>query len=297
LTVVHAVVPPWAVPLTTAERSLVLYATAVAGAALLAMLARIVVTRTDVSDRYRPAATAAMGVTLVAFASYVVVLLQVLLGYDHVGGRWVPNDGAIGSWIARYADWSISVPLLVVEIIAVSAFTGVAAARARGIGAGAAFLMIGTGYLGGVVVDGGSSFEALLVFGIVSSVFFAVLYAVVIVVVLRSLPELPAAARPPFRTAMVVLVVTWFVYPIVFGLQGFTHGGVWTTTAHVALCIADVVAKVGFGLLLHRVARLRTAADVLDGLDTHQETIWVDQLKQSDGVGVPAAEVHLPLGR
>jgi len=295
--IVHVVVPPWASPVTGGERSLMIYATAVAGAALLAMLARILVTRTEVSDRYRPTSTAGTGVALVAFVSYLVVLLQVVLGYDHVHGMWVPNDGAIGVWIARYADWSVSVPLLVIEIIAVSAITGAAATRVKAIGAGAAFLMIATGYLGGVVVDEGRSFTALLVLGIVSSVFFAVLYAVVIHVVLHSLPELPAAARSPFRTAMVLLVVTWFVYPIVFGLQGFTHGGAWTTGEHVAICVADVVAKVGFGLLLHRVARLRTAADVLDGTDTHAESIWIDHLKQSDGVAVPPAEDHRTLLR
>ena len=98
--VVHDVVPPWAVPLTSEERALVLYVTAVAGAALLAMLARILVTRTEVSDRYRPTSTAGTGVALVAFVSYLVVLLQVVLGYDHVHGMWVPNDGAIGVWIA-----------------------------------------------------------------------------------------------------------------------------------------------------------------------------------------------------
>jgi hypothetical protein len=30
---------------------------------------------------------------------------------------------------------------------------------------------------------------------------------------------------------------------------------------------------------------------VLDGMDTHPETIWIDQLKQSDGVHAPAAVV------
>ena len=86
------------------------------------------------------------------------------------------------------------------------------------------------------------------------------------------------------RTAMTVLIVTWFVYPIVFGLQGVVSGGAWTTAAHVALCAADVIAKVVFGMLLLRVARIRTAADVVAGEDVHPEGIWIDQLRQSTGV-------------
>ena len=102
--------------------------------------------------------------------------------------------------------------------------------------------------------------------------------------VLRSLPVLPAAARGSMTAAMVVLLVVWFVYPVVYGLQGVASGGGWTVTEHLLMSSADVVAKVVFGLLLLRVARIRTAADVLAGEDVHPEGIWVDQLRQSGGV-------------
>jgi bacteriorhodopsin len=208
------------------------------------------------------------------------------VGYDAKGSSWIPNAGAVWVWSARYMDWSVTVPLLVVELVAVSSLRGAAVARTRVAGVAAAFAMIATGYLGGVAIDGGQSRSALLVWGLVSSVFFAVLYVLVIVTVLRSLPALPALARAAYRNAMILLMITWFVYPIVFGLQGATRGGAWATTGQLLLCAADVIAKVGFGLLIQKVAKLRTAFDAITGLETHPQSLWIDGERLSDAVHV-----------
>jgi bacteriorhodopsin len=147
--------------------------------------------------------------------------------------------------------------------------------------------MVVLGFLGAVVVDRGTDFTALLWLGIASSVCFLVVYGVVIVVVLRSLPVLSAAPRRPMTAAVAVLLVVWFVYPVVYGLQGAGSSGALTTTEHLLLSGADVVAKVVFGLLLLRVARIRTAADVLADADVHPESIWIDQRRHSEGASRP----------
>ncbi|WP_375388930.1 bacteriorhodopsin [uncultured Amnibacterium sp.] len=272
---------PWTVALTDGQHSLIQYAVVVTGFALAAMLTRMWSARREVSDRYRPAVHAGVAVCTVALLSYVLLAFELQTGYRPAAGMWVPTASASTTWSARYMDWTISVPLLVVEIVAVSALIGRAAARARWVGGTAAVLMVVLGFLGAVVIGGGTDFRVLLWLGIASSACFAVVYAVVIAVVLRSLPVLPAAARGPLTAAMVVLLVVWLVYPVVYGLQGLASGGAWTTTQHLLFCAADVVAKVVFGLLLLRVARLRTAADVVAQDDAHPESIWVDQLRQS----------------
>jgi bacteriorhodopsin len=281
---VPSAVAPWEVSLTDAEHSLVLYGILVAGLALGAALVRMWATWRDVTPRYRAATLAGTQVIGVAFASYVVIAVLFLLGYDRAGGMWRPNDGSAAAWSVRFMDWSVSVPLLVVELIAVSALAGPVARKLRLLGAGAAFLMILLGYLGGVVIDGGTNPAALGIWGSISSVFFAVVYGVLIFTAVRTVPALTPSARSPYRSAMLVLLLVLFVYPIVFGLQGQVWGGRWTTIEQLALCAADLVAKVGFGTLLYRVARIRSAADVASGDDTHPESIWVDQRKLSDGV-------------
>jgi bacteriorhodopsin len=293
------IVAPWNASLSASDRSLVAYSLVVAALALVAMLVRMWSARREVSSRYRPAVYAAVGVLTVAFLSYVLLAVAFLTGYDRHGTRFVANDTAIWSWAPRYMDWSVSVPLLVVELLAVSALMGRRATVARSVGVGAAFLMILFGYLGGVVIDDGTSFTALVTFGSISAAFFAVLYVVVIGTVVASAPVLPAAARPAYRGAMVLLLVVWFVYPIVLGLQGIAAGPGWSVTAHVVLSLADIVAKTGYSLLILRVALLRTAADVAGGVDVHPEAIWVDQHRQSDPVLPPTfapqpAEISAP---
>lgn len=281
------VLQPWMVPLTDGERAFVEYGVAVTAFALAAMLTRMWSARREVGDRYRPAVHASVAVCTVAFLSYLLLAFEFQTGYHRSHGMWVPGADAVGTWTARYIDWTVSVPLLVVEVIAVSAITGRAAWRARWIGGTAAALMVVLGFLGAVVVGGGTDFTALLWLGVGSSVCFVVVYAVIVTVVLRSLPVLPAAARAPMTTAMVVLLVTWFVYPVVYGLQGVVSGGGWTVAEHLMMSGADIVAKVVFGLLLLRVARIRTASDVLAEDDLHAESIWIDQLRQSEGAARP----------
>jgi bacteriorhodopsin len=281
------VVPPWTVALTDGQHALIQYGVAVAAFCLVAMLTRMWSARREVGDRYRPAVHASVAVCTVAFLSYLLLAFELQGGYHRVGGMWVPDAEAIGTWTARYIDWTVSVPLLVVEVVAVSALAGSAASWARRVGCTAAVLMVALGFLGGVVIGGGSDFSALLWLGIASSVCFVVVYGVVITVVLRSLPVLPAAARAPLTTAMVVLLVVWFVYPIVYGLQGIVSNGAATVTEHLLLSGADVVAKVAFGLLILRVARIRTAADVVRHDDVHAESIWIDQLRHSEGADRP----------
>ena len=289
------VVAPWTSPLSETEHALVLFGLATAGRALLAMLVRTCIVRHEVSGRYRPAIAASLGLLAVAALSYAVIVVKFDAGYTLQGDAWVPNQQAVWAWSARYMDWAVTVPLLMIELIAVSSLRGATVARVRFVAVIAAFLMIATGYIGAVAIDGGESFGALLTWGVISSLFFALIYVLVLFTVLRSLPALPSAARPSYRGAMILLMVTWFAYPAVVGLQGLTSGGAWVTAGQLLLCAADVIAKVGFGVLIHRVAKLRTAFDVEAGLDTHPETLWVDGARVSDALYPPSADAVEPM--
>jgi bacteriorhodopsin len=131
----------------------------------------------------------------------------------------------------------------------------------RTVGMVLAAVMIALGFLGAFVVADGRSFDALLLLGVLSAVCFVALYGLITGVARSTLPRLPQSARGPYRAATVLQLAVWFVYPIVYGVQGITSGGVWATVGAVALCVADLVAKVGFGSLIHRTAVLRSRAD------------------------------------
>lgn len=285
----------WQNPLTQGERTIIYYFLGVAGLALLAMLVRTWNSLGEVSPRFRPALLASLGVVTVATISYVVLVLKFDLGYTRVGGdptgagaMWMPNKDAIWSWAPRYMDWSVTVPMLMAELIGVSALVGAVARRVRIIAMVSAFLMIFTGYLGGVVLGDGNSLPALWTWGIISGVFMVVLYVVIIYTVLASRGSMGHEAMRTYRMAMVLQLVVFFAYPVIYGFQGYTgKDGGWTVAAQVTLSIADVLAKVLFGAMIHKIAKLRTAEDVVAGEETHPESVWASEVKQSDAVLPP----------
>ena len=250
--------PPWTATLTDGQHTLVLFAVVAAALALLATLVRVRFASAEVHGEYRTASLTANSVVAIALASYVLLVVSLAAGYTRTAAGWTPNAVAPFAWSLRYADWAVTVPLLVVELLAVSIVFSERRAWIRAAGMSLAFVMVFLGFLGAFVVGDGQDFTALLVLGLISAVCFMALTGLLLGVALRSLPRLPAAARPPYRAAVAVLLITWFVYPIVYGLQGTTSGGGWAVVGVVALSVADIVAKVGFGSLIHRTGVLRS---------------------------------------
>lgn len=278
---------PWTVALTDGQYQLVYYALVVAALALLAHFLRSVTTRNEVGPRYRPAVIASLCITAVAFLSYVGIVLDFQFGYGRTGGGWVPNETAEGTFSKRYMDWTVTVPLLCVELLAVTGIAGAAARRTRFIAMAAAFLMIFTGFLGGIVVDDGENPTSLIIWGLISTVFFVVLYVVLIRSVRQHLGELSNEAGRSLVNATLLLLTVWLVYPLAYLIQIVASGGEWTTTMHLAFSAADILAKVGFGALIHKVAKVRTADDARAGLDVHPESTWISSIKKADAALPP----------
>jgi len=278
------IAPPWDASLSVGEHDLIFYSAVFAGLALAAMFVRTWTSLGEVGARYRPAVVASLCVTGVAFLAYVYLTVKFDQGYDMVGGRFQPNAEARNSYVPRYMDWSVTVPLLMVELVAVSALKGARARSMRFVMMACAFLMIFTGFLGAAVFAGGTSRGQLLVWGIVSTVFYAILYPLILGVLRSSRGAMGEQAYASYRNGVVLLLSVWGWYPIAFAIHNWFFGGAWTTTIQVGFSFADVAAKVGLGALIHKVATLRTAEDVVAGEETHPEAIWVSSVKHSDGV-------------
>lgn len=138
--------------------------------------------------------------------------------------------------------------------------------------------MIVTGFIGGVAIDNGTNLTALWVWGAISGLCMAGLYVMFVFMLLHARRDLALSpALPVFNAAIVLLIVIWFAYPIVFTFQGFTVNAGTYTTAQVLLSVADIIAKIGFGALIHTVAKLRTADDIAAGIDTgHFGPVWIN---------------------
>ena len=273
-----------------------------AGFALLAYFLYALISRDEVSARYRPASYAAVCLAAVATVAYALLFLDWDSGFRLQDGVYVPTEEARTTESTRYIDWSVTVPLLVVELLAVCSLAGAAASRLRASTMAAAFLMIVTGYLGAQVLDQGRDVTALVVWGLISTAFFGYLYVALVGAVRRSLPTMGAEAATSLRNATIVLLSSFGIYPLVYAVPVFAEvTPAWFTGMQVAYSAADVVAKIGFGVLVHKVAKLRTAEDVAAGVDTHPEPVWSSNVHKSDGVlpelGRVSPEVLDRLGR
>jgi bacteriorhodopsin len=297
---IGAITPPWTAPLTVSEHTLIFYFLTFAGLALFFGFVRAWVTRNEVGSRYRTAIVARLGIMSTAALTYVILIYEFNVGYALRGGVYQPNSNAILAFEPRYVEWSVTVPLLVVELLAVCVLVGARARRARAIAAAATFAMIFAGFLGAFVIDNGRNLLALVLLGIISAVFWAISNVVVVRVVQQSMRELTPEGSSVLKAATLLLLCGWIVYPIVYLIQIVSSGGAWATVIQVTLCLADVIVKLGFSGLIHRAAKLRTAEDVRAGEDVHPEAIWITSVKQSDA-GVPRrvyldpdATVHTP---
>ena len=287
-------VAPWEAQLTQPEHTIILYVLVVAAFALLAGTIRSWVTRDEAGSRYRPAMVARLSVASIATLSYIILTVEFARGYTRVGDHYRPNGEAIMSFLPRFMDWSVTVPLLTAELLAVCTLVGVTARTTQGLAGTGAFLMIASGFIGAFVIGGGSDTGALLIWGGISCVFWIFTTVILARAVRQSFPFLTPQAATLLRNATVLLLSGWVIYPIVFAIQIFLHGGGWTTVIQVVLCGTDVLVKIGFGGLIHRVAKLRTAEDVRAGDDVHPESIWISSIKVSDA-GRPH-EVYLAEG-
>ena len=156
----------------------------------------------------------------------------------------------------RYADWLITVPLLVIELLIV---LGVTADRRKLLMktlVPATVLMIGLGYPGEVATSDGTKWT----FWILSMLpFLYILYTLAGELKAAGVRETGAVATS-ISNATKILLVTWLVYPIGYlfpVIFDVTNEGA-ETARQLAYTIADITAKALFGLMILSIAKARS---------------------------------------
>ncbi len=262
---------------------LVLASFVMAAFALVAAFVYLLMTHRELSARYRPAGAAGALVTLVAFLAYLLLIVSWVVGFrfDPATSTYVASDHALqfrNSY--RYVDWSVTVPLLTIELVVVSTVVGRAARNLRGLLVVLAWLMIVTGFLGADTFD---STTGRLVWGLISTVVFIPLYFLVLKTAFTSAKELGEPAGPPLRSAGLLLALTWGVYPLAYCVPFFfADSAGWAVGRQLGFTLADIAAKVGFGFFIHAVAKARTGIDVAAGQDPHPDPVYVNGERRAD---------------
>jgi bacteriorhodopsin len=222
----------------------------------------IIICLTRVLPRYRQAMTVAAIVCGIAAYHYFRIFDSFREAFvtEAVGGAgdYVQVAGASFNEGYRYVDWLLTVPLLLLELIAVLAL-------ARKVQTGllyrlipASALMIILGYPG--ELSGDNAVRGI--FGLLSTIPFAYILYVLFVELTRSLDRQPASVRRTISQLRLLLLLTWGVYPIAYLLPmlGIDGSDAWVGK-QIGYSIADILAKALYGLIIYKIARMKSFAD------------------------------------
>ena len=170
----------------------------------------------------------------------------------------------------RYIDWFLTVPLLLVELVAVLGLAKAVSSSLlkRLVPAAAAMIVLGYPGDAGISILGieGEGFASeAAIWGLLSTIPFLYIMYVLWFEMKKSLESQSARVRSLFQTLRVLLIATWGVYPITFILAMQTESNVPTASEFVAreigYSIADILAKCLFGLLIFAIARIKSAEE------------------------------------
>ena len=215
-----------------------------------------------VLPRYRQAITVALIVCGIAAYHYFRIFDSFKAAFvsEEAGGTgtYAQATGAAFNEGYRYVDWLLTVPLLLVELVAVLAL-------ARKVQSGllmrlvpAAALMIALGYPGEISDDNG----VRGLFGILSTIPFLYILYILFVQLSKSLKNQPIGVRGTLGNLRYLLLLSWGVYPIAYLLPLLDIAGsdAWVYK-QVGYSIADIVAKAIYGLIIFQVARIKSLDD------------------------------------
>jgi len=218
-------------------------------ASMLATTIYLYLSQARVLPKYRQAIVISGTVTLIALYHYWRI-------YDSFAAAHAGE--AVFNEAYRYVDWLLTVPLLLLETIAVLALPAAnrKALIARLVPASAAMIVLG--YPGEVTSEMGPK----MVWGALSTIPFLYILYILFVELTKSLDKQPAEVSATVKRLRLLLIATWGVYPIsylmpVLGIDGANA----FVGRQIGYTVADVLAKCLFGLTIYKIARLKSAAD------------------------------------
>ncbi len=244
--------------LSTGEYNLVYNMLSLTVAAMGASTVFFFLSRGSVLPKYRPALIVSGIVTLIACYHYVRIFMS-WTGAFSLNGAGYTDSGASFNDAYRYVDWLLTVPLLLVELVAVLSLAPSVTRSLLIRLVVAAVLMIGLGYPGEISSIGGTRW---LWWSLSMIPFIYILY-VLWVELSKSIERQPEAARSLISGARMLILVSWSFYPIAFILPMIGIGGEGSVNPglQVGYSLADIIAKCGLGLYVYFIASAKSAAE------------------------------------
>jgi bacteriorhodopsin len=213
--------------------------------------------RHQVAPRYRPALIVSGVVVFIAGYHYFRILESWAKAFVLEGGAYVPSGIAFNE-AYRYADWLITVPLLLVELIAVLGLSRAASSSLLGRLTVASVAMIVLGYPGEVSDAAGTRW----LFWALAMIPFLYILWVLYAELNRTVSGESGEVKQALFGARNLIVVSWWVYPIAFILPMIGLSGAAAEVGiQVGYSLADLTAKALYGVFIYRIAKAKSEAD------------------------------------
>jgi len=213
--------------------------------------------RSSVAPKYRPALMVSGLVVSIACYHYFRIHESWHLAFAPSGQVFKETIQTFND-AYRYADWFLTVPLLMVELIAVLALPKAEGRSLLKRLVAASVAMIALGYPGEISSDS----SVRWIFWVASMIPFLYIMYVLFTELTKSLSTQPESVRGLVSFARILILVTWSFYPIayaIFTVTGKDPSGL--VALQVGYTIADITAKAGYGLLIYFIAIAKSESE------------------------------------
>lgn len=211
--------------------------------------------RNDLKPELRSVATYGAVITFVAAILYYVMKDMVAFPGGAIDAAAVEATTPV-----RYIDWLITTPLLLIEFGIIVALAGAAKKGLITRLVIADIIMIVTGYLGEVGEPGSAGNVIFFVISVLAWLY--IVYAVFTVKVSGA----PEHVRRAVSIMRLFVIIGWSIYPLATATQEFleisgSDIGLAVGVAAIIYVIADVLNKVGFGIVAVNAAKKSSGID------------------------------------
>ena len=240
-------------------------------AAMLAGTLFFFFSRGQVGFKYRPALLVSALVTAIACYHYFRIFNSWVEAHAVQPDRSFLLTNVTFNDAYRYMDWILTVPLLLVELVAV---LGLPKEQGRSLLiklATAAFFMIALGYPGEVQTN----LVLRSVWGTLSTIPFVYILYVLWVQLGVSLESQPETVKPLVRGARLLTLASWGFYPLAYMIPLLGDSipyGSKQVGIQVGYTIADIIAKVGLGVFIYFIAMAKTENDAKTGAASFEQS-------------------------
>ena len=215
--------------------------------------------RSQVSRDYKTAVTITGLVTLIACYHYFRIFQSWEAAYVVTGSTVKPSGSLAFNDAYRYVDWLLTVPLLMTELVLVMKLSSAESWKKGTRLAVLAAVMIILGYPGEVSSSMGTRF----LWWVLAMIPFLIIVGDLFFGLRDAIDKQPANVRGLISAARWLTVLSWAFYPIVYLFPNLGMSGATADTAvQIGYTIADIVSKVGLGLLVFVISVRKSEDEV-----------------------------------